>query len=661
MGSECEIPMYNIIIQTIGTVILLVLFGCYTFLALRLPQLRKFPLSIFFHSILWLFIYEIVSLTEIILFFSSEKNAENPWILSFLVSVCNPMTLFYELCACHNLIEMHYNPISSSNASKMKIYHLFAVSLSSIVFIPDGVPNRTARAWERACSWRDSSTLVLLLKWGVGGGVFFASLLFVWFQIRKDKTPSSQSFYKRQFISMTVLGAECAVIETQGISGMTDDPAVHLIYNAIFCLTYPILIALVFTRLREPAILEYFRSIRRNPVTNQGRKFFLQDSESLIGLSAISEDNIFHLSINEQPPTSSFFLQFNEPVDPSPAEYLEIRKNYRKDYLSVILLSVAHSIFNQGSSRNPKRYKAFIDPSYIHSNLHVDMANELSCLVQSYWPERFCQFWRDGMNTGALEIVRSLMPQKNRKAVENFEISAGKSQAIMLKTHDDKFYLKTIEKNELKSMIKMIPDYCKHVSDTDSNSLLAKIAGVFTIKSFLKHPIHLILMENIHQAAIELVFQNYDLKGSSFDRKVSVSSMSTIPPRLVLKDGNFDEIEKTISINQEDHRRFEIELGRDLQFLLSQNVMDYSITLEKVATVEEPSDDPRLFRGRESVSYCMGVIDFGQRWNMKKKMENFAKKWFRGGRHQEISSVNPIDYARRMKDMVTEKFLSISN
>ena len=55
--------------------------------------------------------------------------------------------------------------------------------------------------------------------------------------------------------------------------------------------------------------------------------------------------------------------------------------------------------------------------------------------------------------------------------------------------------IKTMSKNELNIMLELIPEYSNHFI-RNPESLLAKILGLFTIKSSQTGPVHIMLMEN---------------------------------------------------------------------------------------------------------------------------------------------------------------------
>ena len=88
---------------------------------------------------------------------------------------------------------------------------------------------------------------------------------------------------------------------------------------------------------------------------------------------------------------------------------------------------------------------------------------------------------------------------------------------------------------ELDLYLKKLPEFSKHFQ-TNKNSLLAKIYGVFTINTEFMKKVHVMLMENTMQikSSKNLLFV-FDLKGSSVDRKTKGKTK----PSTTLKDTNF--------------------------------------------------------------------------------------------------------------------------
>lgn len=71
---------------------------------------------------------------------------------------------------------------------------------------------------------------------------------------------------------------------------------------------------------------------------------------------------------------------------------------------------------------------------------------------------------------------------------------AGKSGSFFFFSYDNKFIIKTLRYNEKQVLINMIDEYVEHFEKTTRNkSLLAKIYGIFTIKTSQFAPLDFII------------------------------------------------------------------------------------------------------------------------------------------------------------------------
>ena len=89
----------------------------------------------------------------------------------------------------------------------------------------------------------------------------------------------------------------------------------------------------------------------------------------------------------------------------------------------------------------------------------------------------------------------SLSPKFNRDMVFKAGTGAGRSGSFFFFSHDKKFIIKTMTKSEMKVMLDLLPAYSDHFK-SNPESLIAKIFGVFTIKTSQTGPVHIMLMEN---------------------------------------------------------------------------------------------------------------------------------------------------------------------
>jgi len=72
---------------------------------------------------------------------------------------------------------------------------------------------------------------------------------------------------------------------------------------------------------------------------------------------------------------------------------------------------------------------------------------------------------------------------------------AGRSGSFFFFSHDGRYIVKTMTKNELQLMLKLLPSYSEHFK-ANPTSLLAKIVGVFTVKTEHMNEVHIMCMEN---------------------------------------------------------------------------------------------------------------------------------------------------------------------
>ena len=111
----------------------------------------------------------------------------------------------------------------------------------------------------------------------------------------------------------------------------------------------------------------------------------------------------------------------------------------------------------------------------------------------------------------------------------------GRSGSFFFFSHDRKFIIKTMSSSELNLYLENLEKFKDHYKQNKS-SLLAKIVGVFTVKTETLNKVHIMLMENCMQLnEPENLRFIFDLKGSRVDRKVKGLTKSST----TLKDENY--------------------------------------------------------------------------------------------------------------------------
>jgi hypothetical protein len=105
--------------------------------------------------------------------------------------------------------------------------------------------------------------------------------------------------------------------------------------------------------------------------------------------------------------------------------------------------------------------------------------------------------------------------------------SPGNSRALFFLTHDQKFLLKTITRNERLKLIGMLPAYHEHVAMDPLGTLLPQYLALFQIRTRQRHHIRFVVVPDLFPSAFRL-HEKYDLKGSRRS-KPRVTSWRSLP------------------------------------------------------------------------------------------------------------------------------------
>lgn len=113
----------------------------------------------------------------------------------------------------------------------------------------------------------------------------------------------------------------------------------------------------------------------------------------------------------------------------------------------------------------------------------------------------------------------SLIPFNNTKTLQkSFEKTNSKGGKPLIKTHDKRFLIKEVKKEEKQFLMSILPKYHTHLKRFP-NSLLAKIVGIYSIRIAEKTKVYHVLMESLDPIHDSFIKFKYDLKFSSVNRK----------------------------------------------------------------------------------------------------------------------------------------------
>jgi hypothetical protein len=224
----------------------------------------------------------------------------------------------------------------------------------------------------------------------------------------------------------------------------------------------------------------------------------------------------------------------------------------------------------------------------------------------------------------------------------------------MYQTFDHRFILKTINKSEVKTLLKMLDDVHSYLAN-NSTSYLTRILGLYRMERTGKNSFYLIIMECILPPLDKLLCV-FDLKGSKEGRRklndALIGSIEMIPVGIVCKDLDFLQTQKQLQLEPADYLALMSVLSCDIELLSRQGVMDYSLLLGM-------TDDEALLKPYAKYSVkatnglhcCFGVIDFLQSYNYRKRLETFGlvirKK-------DQPSCVKPTLYSERFLRFMAE-------
>ena len=265
-------------------------------------------------------------------------------------------------------------------------------------------------------------------------------------------------------------------------------------------------------------------------------------------------------------------------------------------------------------------------------------------------------------NNKLVNFEKSLDVNMNAETIKKAgENKGGASGELFMFSHDNKLILKTITNDEFVVFTDILYNYSEYLKYNKS-SQIARIYGMFEFRfTDSEKTMKLIVMENLFTLPSNAILRKFDLKGSTFSRKVKKSYDGFdkySPEKEVMKDLDFLEIEKHINCLDKG-RRMEIlaSLRRDVDFFTHHNIIDYSMVVAVVS--KRLCSQESLYEELKSGAYhviqspnpdfffVIGIIDYFQRYTFSKMMEKCWKKTSNFSPNLNTSSQPPEKYGAR--------------
>jgi len=134
-----------------------------------------------------------------------------------------------------------------------------------------------------------------------------------------------------------------------------------------------------------------------------------------------------------------------------------------------------------------------------------------------------------------------------------------------------------------------------------------------------------------------------------------------MPGSFTLKDNDFNDNHEKILIDTQTRTALLAQLARDVEFLSSHGLVDYSLLLGIADTGTSPPSLSELsfnlsyFPSSDGAHvYYIGIIDILTVFDLTKRAERFFKSIVYDSRG--ISSMNPVDYGQRFLSFMARVF-----
>ena len=296
-------------------------------------------------------------------------------------------------------------------------------------------------------------------------------------------------------------------------------------------------------------------------------------------------------------------------------------------------------------------------------------SNTEDAFITEYFPQKFNDLRKNDGITDDI-MIKSFSPIKNKSAIDKMGESKGKSGSFFFYSHDRKFIIKTITKEEKETMDEILLEYYNYTQEHKS-TLITKIYGIYTVVIKNASSVNIILMQNLFGCSPIHIQRMFDLKGSTVQRKTK--NVQKWKRDQVLKDMDYQwltQVErKLINFKITDINEIKTNMDNDIGFYKRLSLMDYSLLFvivdypnsidpdynQIVGLLEDPKYKGHVYiSDNKNYIYIIGIIDYLQKYNCRKRIETFIKGIYFGKEKDMISAVEPGFYGERFKNFMVK-------
>lgn len=216
----------------------------------------------------------------------------------------------------------------------------------------------------------------------------------------------------------------------------------------------------------------------------------------------------------------------------------------------------------------------------------------------------------------------------------------GKTGSLIFYSSNFKYAVKVIRERELNCALQHIESFCKYYSLFPS-TFVSKIVGIYSTPK-----LSFIVMDNVFKGTFDQIF---DLKGKDLNRKhIGIGIENQWMSRKLAVD---------------DRKCIVNAIRRDVEFLKSLNLMDYSFVIginpyydsefrlynEDGQVLEKLRSPDQATLGDQKCRFSVGIVDVLTEYTISKRIECVLQLLCCIG---SKSSANPEEYARRFLDFI---------
>lgn len=97
-------------------------------------------------------------------------------------------------------------------------------------------------------------------------------------------------------------------------------------------------------------------------------------------------------------------------------------------------------------------------------------------------------------NLSPKDMMDTLNIEVNKNMIFKAGEGGGASGSFFFFSHDNKLLIKTLNQTERDKFLRMIDDFIEHLKLTENRSLIARIYGIYTLRTQLFKPVDIMIM-----------------------------------------------------------------------------------------------------------------------------------------------------------------------